>query len=98
MTYLSLEVSFINLPLKNEQPSALKDKEKSWLDASCLLGSNSYIQNSWLHSIITQMDLFMWPITMMQAYPPLVELRCYFILLSYAQLAAPGINLCLILF
>lgn len=94
MTYLSLEVSFINLPLKNEQPSALKDKEKSRLDASCLLGSNS----SWLHSIIKQMDMFMWPITIMQAYPPLVELRCYFILLSYAQLAAPGIHLCLILF
>lgn len=78
MTYLSLEVSFINLPLMNEQPSALKDTEKSRLDA-CLLGSNSYIQNSWLHAIITQMDMFLWPITITSAYPPLVVLCCYFI-------------------
>lgn len=62
MTYLSLEVSAINLPLKNKQPSILKDTER--VQVGCFMSVRLLlIHNSWLHSIITQMDMFLWPVT-----------------------------------
>lgn len=53
MTCLSLATSLINHGLRNDEPSAVKDRKVQDGCLSVCMGWYSYIQNSWLHSIIT---------------------------------------------
>lgn len=60
MTYPSSKVNYINLSLKNKQPCAMKDTEKSRLDAPCLSAvTRRDMLDSWLHSMTTQTDIIL---------------------------------------